>query len=106
VESAKGHRLAAEPERVRSVLLTRMGRGKASVTAVPWYGTRPAPVAPVTPTPEQLAVQWRLAAGRAVKLGVQAEGWYPVSQAGLVAAGLDARVNPRQPHPVADGRGL
>jgi len=103
VESAQGHRLAAEPERVRSVLLTRMGRGKASVTAVPWYGTRPALMGPVTPTPEQLAVQWRLAAGRAVKLGVQAEGWYHVSQAELVAAGLDARVNPRHLHLYADG---
>ncbi|TLY46583.1 MAG: hypothetical protein E6K59_00160, partial [Nitrospirae bacterium] len=103
VESAKGHRLAAEPERVRSVLLTRMGRGKTSVTAVPWYGTRPALLGPVTPTPEQLAVQWRLAAGRAVKLGVQAEGWYHVSQAELVAAGLDARVNPRHLHLYADG---
>src|SRR6266571_5013276 len=103
VESAKGHRLAAEPERVRSVLLTRMGRGKASVTALPWYGTRPALLAPVTPTPEQLAVQWRLAAGRAVKLGVQAEGWYRVSQADLVAAGFDARVNPRYLQLFADG---
>jgi hypothetical protein len=102
VESAKGQRLAAEPERVRSVLLKHMGRGKkASVTAVPWYGTRQASEA--APTPEQLAVQWRLAAGLAWKLGVQAEGWYRVSQAELVAAGVNPKVNPRQLHLYAEG---
>src|SRR5439155_21962168 len=57
VQSAKGHRLAAEPERVRSVLLNRLGRSKASVTAAPWYGPRQASAA--TPTEECLAVQWR-----------------------------------------------
>jgi signal peptidase I len=102
VESAKGQRLAAEPERVRSVLLTRMGRGQVSVTAVPWYGTREASMA--KPTQEQLAVQWRLAAGQALKLGVQAEGWYHVSMSELVAAGLDSRVNPRHLQLFADGK--
>src|SRR5439155_9378752 len=42
VQPSKGHRLASESERVRSVLLTRLGRSKASVTAAPWYGTRQA----------------------------------------------------------------
>ncbi|TLY19905.1 MAG: hypothetical protein E6K68_08875, partial [Nitrospirae bacterium] len=81
VQSAKGHKLASESERVRSVLLTRLGRSKASVTAAPWYGPRQA--SPATPTPEQLAVQWKLAASFALKLGVQAEGWYRVSQSEL-----------------------
>src|SRR5439155_19851632 len=40
VKSAKGHHLASESERYRSVLLTRLGRNKASVTAVAWYGSR------------------------------------------------------------------
>src|SRR5439155_943884 len=94
-------RLKTEPERLRSVLLTRLGRSKASVTAAPWYGPRQA--SPATPTEEQLAVQWRLAASVALKLGVQAEGWYKVSQFELVAAGLDPRVNPRYLQLFADG---
>jgi hypothetical protein len=104
VKAAKGHRMAAEPERVRSVLLTRLGRGKASVTAAPsygWSGPRQASIAP--PTPEQLAVQWQLAASFALKLGVQAEGWYRVSRSELVAAGLDPRVDPRHFQLFADG---
>ncbi|TLY18813.1 MAG: LamG domain-containing protein, partial [Nitrospirae bacterium] len=101
VQPAKGHRLASESERVRSVLLNRLGRSKASVTAAPWYGPRQA--SPATPTEEQLAVQWRLAASVALKLGVQAEGWYKVSQFELVAAGLDPRVNPRYLQLFADG---
>ncbi|TLY20283.1 MAG: DUF2341 domain-containing protein [Nitrospirae bacterium] len=101
VKSAKGHRLASESERVRSVLLTRLGRNKASVTAAPWYGARQAALA--SPTQESLAVQWRLAASPAVKLGVQAEGWYRVSQPELVAAGLDPRVDPRLLQLYADG---
>src|SRR3989449_366877 len=101
VKSAKGSRLAAQPERVRTVLLTRLGRGHASVTAAPWYGPREAATA--LPTEEQLAVQWELAASFALKLGVQAEGWYRVSQAELVAAGLDSRVDPRRLQLFADG---
>src|SRR2546422_2111690 len=101
VKSAKGNRLAAQPERVRSVLLTRLGRGHASVTAAPWYGPREAATAP--PTEEQLVVQWRLAASVALKLGVQAEGWYRVSQSELVAAGFDPRGGPRRRPLVADG---
>ena len=64
VKSAKGSRLAAQPERVRSVLLTRLGRGHASVTAAPWYGPREAATA--LPTEEQLAVQSKLAASVAL----------------------------------------
>src|SRR3989441_3254428 len=101
VKSAKGNRLAAQPERVRSVLLTRLGGGHASVTAAPWDGPREASTA--LPTEEQLAVQWKLAASVALKLGVQAEGWYRVSQAELVAAGLDSRVDPRRLQLFADG---
>jgi hypothetical protein len=40
------------------------------------------------PTPQQ-AVQYKLAAGQAVKIGIQSEGWYSVTQAELVAAGFD-----------------
>src|SRR3989475_753370 len=101
VKAAKGDKRPAQPERVRSVLLTRLGRGHASVTAAPWDGPREASTA--LPTEEQLAGQWKLAASVALKLGVQAEGWYRVSQAELVAAGLNPQVNTRQLQLFADG---
>ena len=42
-----------------------------------------------------IAVQWVLAGQPAIKIFVQEEGWYRVSQPDLVAAGLDPKVNPR-----------
>ncbi len=110
VKAAKGRRHAAAPERVRSVLLSRLGRdkGKAkghtkwTLPGESWQGTRQATV--LAPTPEQLAVQWRLAGQRALKLEVPAEGWYRVDQPALVAAGLDPGVDPRHLQLYVDGR--
>src|SRR5205085_2138964 len=48
--------------------------------------------APAQNTQQQLA----LAAGAAVRLGVNAEGWYRATQAQLVAAGLSASVDPKK----------
>ena len=39
--------------------------------------------------------RWELAAGAAVKIGINRSGWYRVPQPALVAAGLDPTVNPR-----------
>ncbi|MDA2911876.1 C25 family cysteine peptidase, partial [Nitrospiraceae bacterium AH_259_D15_M11_P09] len=110
VKAAKGLHHVAAPERVRSVLLSRLGRGNGKAkgqtrwtsTGVPWQGTRQATV--LAPTPEQLAVQWRLAGQRALKLEVPAEGWYRVDQPALVAAGLDPAVDPRLLQLYVDGR--
>ena len=57
-----------------------------------------------TPPPStQLEMQWALAAQPAVKIGVTHPGWYRVTQPELVAAGLDARVNPRTLRLYAEG---
>jgi uncharacterized repeat protein (TIGR01451 family) len=46
------------------------------------------------PTPGQIDKQFELAAHPAVKIFVQHEGWYRVSQPDLVKAGLDPNVDP------------
>jgi hypothetical protein len=55
------------------------------------------PVLNAPPTPPQTQ-QYKLAAGPAVKIGIQSEGWYSVTQAELVAAGFNpnAAVNTLQ----------
>ena len=50
-----------------------------------------------------LEVQWALAGGPAVKLYIQEEGWYRVTQSELVAAGLDTSVNPKYMQLFVDG---
>jgi len=48
--------------------------------------------------------QESLAGSSAVKLFIQKEGWYRVSQAEILASGLDPKVNPRHLQLFADGR--
>ncbi|HEY1799727.1 MAG TPA: C25 family cysteine peptidase [Terriglobales bacterium] len=45
-------------------------------------------------TPTALQTQYQIAAGPAIKIAVDHEGWYRVTQAQLVAAGLNPSVNP------------
>jgi hypothetical protein len=49
-------------------------------------------------------VQQALAGSRAVKIYIQEEGWYRVTQPELVAAGLDPAVNPRFLQLFVDGQ--
>ncbi len=114
VKAAQGRRDVAAPERVRSVLLSHLGRGqgqgkghakgkgKGTPTGESWQGTRQAAV--LTPTPEPLALQGWLAGQRALKLEIAAEGWYRVEQPTLEAAGLDPAVDPRHLQLYVDGR--
>ncbi|HXX84535.1 MAG TPA: C25 family cysteine peptidase, partial [Casimicrobiaceae bacterium] len=57
-------------------------------------GSGPGP-APAAPSPQAIAQQYALAAGAAVRLDVQSEGWYRVTQPQLVAAGISPSVNPK-----------
>jgi MYXO-CTERM domain-containing protein len=52
--------------------------------------------APFLGSGEEHPGQWALAAGAAVKLSVNREGWYEVRQPALLAAGLDPRTDPRR----------
>jgi Peptidase family C25 len=73
------------------VLLSRVGRE----VAAPGTGVRStshalqARAAPTMNISQKLRRQYALAAGPAVKIGVQSEGWYRVAGSDLLAAGLD-----------------
>lgn len=54
------------------------------------------------PTPSQIQKQFELAAHPAIKILVQHEGWYQVSQPDLVKAGLDPNVDPALLHLFAE----
>jgi uncharacterized repeat protein (TIGR01451 family) len=54
------------------------------------------------PTPSQIQKQYQLAAHPAVKIYVQHEGWYRVTQPELVKAGLDPNVDPALLHLYAE----
>ena len=58
--------------------------------------------AATAPTPRQIQKQFELAAHPAVKIYVRHEGWYRVSQADLVKAGLDPNVDPALLHLYAE----
>ena len=52
----------------------------------------------------QNEAQWDIAARKAIKIFIKEEGWYRVRQPKLVAAGLDARVNPKNLQLFVDGQ--
>jgi hypothetical protein len=54
-------------------------------------------------TPAGLATQQAIAAGQAVKIQVNHSGWYRLTQAELIAAGLDPGVNAQRLQLFADG---
>jgi uncharacterized repeat protein (TIGR01451 family)/CSLREA domain-containing protein len=54
-------------------------------------------------TSQQLAA-WELAAKAAVKITVREAGWYRLTQAELLAAGLDAKINPQFLQLYAEGK--
>jgi len=56
----------------------------------------------VTP-PDPRQAQWTIAAQPGVKIGVRLTGWYRVAQPALVAAGLDAQVDPSTLHLFYEG---
>jgi len=87
--------------RGRATLLSNLGRSAAQRNP-------PNPIARVAdqikPSAAQLAAQADLAARPAIKIAVREEGWYRVTQAELVAAGLDAGIDPRRLRMLAEGR--
>ena len=69
--------------------------------AAPMALSRPLQQATASQTPQQ--VQWVLASGPAIKLFVQQEGWYRVTQPELVNAGLSKGINPQYLQLYVDG---
>lgn len=88
----------------QSVFLARAGLASEQMT----FGQgstqveRKAEIASVTP--EAIKLQTDLAGAPTVKLGVNQEGWYHISQQDLVAAGLNPKVDARNLQLYVDGR--
>jgi hypothetical protein len=95
--------LQAPPDTVQSTTLRDVGRngrrrGKLFVTEGAQLERTPkarALASRVVTSSPALDAQWALAAGAAVKIGINHAGWYRLTQPELVAAGLDPRANPR-----------
>jgi len=81
----------------RAVMLSRVGRETAATHALQARATPTVNIAGNTST------QYTLAAGPAVKLGVQSEGWYKVAWSDLLAAGLDPGADPATLQLFAEG---
>ena len=83
------------------LLLTQLNRATTQPAFIPRRGLpRPSPVIP-TPGPGQVPIS--LDGDAAVKISVQSEGWYQVSKAQLVAAGLDPNSDARTLQLYAEG---
>ncbi len=89
---------------LRSVTLGSLGMHQAQVTG--GVGTeiaeRAAEVRTLTPAAQ--ASQTAIASAPAVKIGVKQEGWYRVSMAELLAAGLNPNADPRNLKVFVDGQ--
>jgi hypothetical protein len=84
-----------------SPLLNRIPANSFSITSS--YPGKALPLAAATTTASQQNLQWGIASGPAVKIGVRAEGWYVIPQSDLLAAGLSPSANPDFLHLYADG---
>ncbi|MEP6593303.1 MAG: hypothetical protein ABJC51_06400, partial [Acidobacteriota bacterium] len=72
------------------------GPCRSSETRVRFDGGGAAAADFVKPQPrDPVAVQWEIAAGAAVRIGIRRPGWYAVGQPALIAAGLSPTVDPR-----------
>jgi predicted extracellular nuclease len=100
IKSAGGGKRSAVKER-QAVMLNMLGREQTQESA-----TRPVEVTAdaVQLAAAQLQSGVNLAGLPAVKIAVDHEGWYRVSQPELVRAGLDPKVNPRLLQLYVDGR--
>jgi hypothetical protein len=85
--------------------LSQVGQGVTAPGAAggsAWHALQ-ARAVPNTGASQNVNLPFALAGGPAVKLGVQAEGWYRVAWPDLVAAGLDPNADPNTLHLYAEG---
>ncbi|HKQ06744.1 MAG TPA: C25 family cysteine peptidase [Blastocatellia bacterium] len=87
----------------QSLMLSQLGLRESMLVSgtISQAAVNAAPLAPLTPV--ALKAQSALAARPAVKMAIKQEGFYRVTQAELVAAGLDPRVDPRSLQLFVDG---
>jgi hypothetical protein len=96
--------LSKAPNTEQSTLLNQLGSAQAQMT----LGQGSVPVEPkaeiASPASAASPLQIELAGQAAVKLSVNREGWYRLTQADLLAAGLSATVDPRNLQLYVDGQ--
>ena len=77
---------------------------KSASTAVARQQNKQDAVQRVQASNQDQSMQWHLATRAAVKILVKDKGWYRVTRAELIAAGLSSSANPRKLHLYRDGR--
>jgi uncharacterized repeat protein (TIGR01451 family) len=82
-------------------LLTQLNRATTQPPAITWHGLITPP--PIIPSPAPGVEPISLDGDAAVKISVQNEGWYQVSKAQLIAAGLDPNADARTLQLYAEG---
>ena len=101
---AKGNQVTTG-KLAQAMLLSQLGNTEKETEPSSWLGSAKQHFADLpTPTVEQLARQWDLAAQPALKLFCEEEGWYRVGQPDLIAAGLNPSVDPRLLQLFVDGQ--
>jgi hypothetical protein len=83
--------------------LSQVGQEVAPPGASSTWHALQAHAKPITNASQIMSQQFALAGGPAVKVAVQAEGWYHVALSDLVAAGLDPNADPATLHLYAEG---
>lgn len=100
--SPPGHPSSSPPlDQAQALPLSSLGKAPAHLRATGPSVRRATPAE--RPAPSS-ARQSLLAAQPVIKLSIRHEGWYRVTQANLVAAGLDPNVDPRLLQLYVDGR--
>jgi hypothetical protein len=89
------------PGKVRASLLSNLGRSDDQANSTKQVA-RSATALHLTAA--HSATQSELTARPAIKLSIRQEGWYRVTQPELVAAGLDAKIDPRNLQLMAEGQ--
>jgi uncharacterized repeat protein (TIGR01451 family) len=93
---------ANETDAVASLTLNQLNQSQVSATASGESHAVEHTVQSVKPTRAQHEKQFELASHPAIKIFVDHEGWYCVSQPALIKAGLDANVDPALLHLYAE----
>jgi hypothetical protein len=89
------------PRRGRAALLSSLGRSDAQANRT---NTVARVANGLQAEAARFAVQSDLAAQPAIKLSVNQEGWYRITQPELIAAGLDPKIDPRSLQLLAEGQ--
>lgn len=90
----------------QSALMSRIGLAQAQMSIGQGSTAVENRATPVEMTPATMQAQRDLSGSTAIKMGINREGYYRIAQPDLLAAGLDANVNPRNLQLYVDGQAI